>query len=152
MDMVIRQCRKLSESPLLVSSKIRYISNNISDSISNYKALNNKLLIFSQNSKLYIIIRFIAFQPQYELKKGSGHSPFFFVKVIDKIAKLSGRSNQFPEKDIIYKNEGQQFEAISTFKILNVNELRDLSRGELKPTLINKQKVTFGETPNKLVR
>jgi hypothetical protein len=74
------------------------------------------------------------------------------VKVIDKIAKLSGRSNQFPEKDIIYKNEGQQFEAISTFKILNVNELRDLSRGELKPTLINKQKVTFGETPNKLVR
>lgn len=74
------------------------------------------------------------------------------MKVIDKIAKLSGRSNQFPEKDIIYKNEGQQFEAISTFKILNVNELRDLSRGELKPTLINKQKVTFGETPNKLVR
>ena len=74
------------------------------------------------------------------------------MKVIDKIAKLSGRSNQFPEKNIIYKNEGQQFEAISTFKILNVNELRDLSRGELKPTLINKQKVTFGETPNKLVR
>ena len=74
------------------------------------------------------------------------------MKVIDKIAKLSGRSNQFPEKDIIYKKEGQQNEDISTFKILNVNELRDLSRGELKPTLINKQKVTFGETPNKLVR
>ena len=74
------------------------------------------------------------------------------MKVIDKIAKLSGRSNQFPEKDIIYKNEGQQFEAISTFEILNVNELRDLSRGESKPTLISKQKVTFGETPNKVVR
>ena len=74
------------------------------------------------------------------------------MKVIDKIAKLSGRSNQFPEKDIIFENEGQQFEDISTFKILNVNELRDLSRGESKPTLISKQKVTFGETPNKVLR
>ena len=74
------------------------------------------------------------------------------MKVIDKIAKLSGRSNQIPEKDIIFENEGQQFEDISTFKILNVNELRDLSRGESKPTLISKQKVTFGETPNKVVR
>ena len=64
------------------------------------------------------------------------------MKVIDKIAKLSGKSNQFPEKDIIYKNEGQQFEAISNFELLNVNELRDLS----------KQKVAFGETPNKVVR
>ena len=97
-------------------------------------------------------MRFIAFQPQYELKKGSGHSTFFFVKVIDKIAKLSGKSNQFPEKDIIYKNEGEQSEAISTFKILNVNELRDLSRGKSKPTLISKQKVTFCETQNKVVR
>ena len=67
------------------------------------------------------------------------------MKVIDKITK-------FPKKDNIYKNEGQQFEAISNFEILNVNELRDLSRGELKPTLISKQKVTFGETPNKVVR
>ena len=74
------------------------------------------------------------------------------MKVIDKIAKLSGRSNQFPEKDIIYKNEGQQFEDISTFKILNVNELRDLSRGESKTTLISNQKVTFVEIPNKVVR
>ena len=74
------------------------------------------------------------------------------MKVIDKITKLSGRSNQFPEKEIIYKNEGQQFEAISTVKILNVNELRDLSRGVSKPTLTSKQKVTFGETPNKVVR
>ena len=74
------------------------------------------------------------------------------MKVIDKISKLSGRSKQFPEKDIIYKNEGQKFEAISTFKILNVNELRDLRRGESKPTLISKQKVTFVETPNKVVR
>ena len=74
------------------------------------------------------------------------------MKVIDKITKLSGRSNQFPEKEIIYKKEGQQFEAISTFEILNANELRDLSRGESKPTLTSKQKVTFGETPNKVVR
>ena len=74
------------------------------------------------------------------------------MKVIDKITKLSGRSNQFPEKEIIYKKEGQQFEDISTVKILNVNELRDLSRGESKPTLISKQKVTFVETPNKVVR
>ena len=74
------------------------------------------------------------------------------MKVIDKITKLSGRSNQFPEKEIIYKKEGQQFEDISTVKILNVNELRDLSRGESKPTLTSKQKVTFGETPNKVVR
>lgn len=63
------------------------------------------------------------------------------MKVIDKIAKLSGKSNQFPEKDIIYKNESEQFAAISTFEILNVNELRDLSRGESKSTLISKQKV-----------
>ena len=74
------------------------------------------------------------------------------MKVIDKITKLSGRSNQFPEKEIICKKEGQQFEDISTVKILNVNELRDLSRGESKPTLTSKQKVTFGETPNKVVR
>ena len=74
------------------------------------------------------------------------------MKVIDKITKLSGRSNQLPEKEIIYKKEGQQFEDISTVKILNVNELRDLSRGESKPTLTSKQKVTFGETPNKVVR
>ena len=73
------------------------------------------------------------------------------MKVIDKIAKLSGRSNQFPEKDV-NKDEGQQFEAISTFEILNVNELRDLSREESKPTLISKQKVTFGEIQNKVVR
>ena len=71
------------------------------------------------------------------------------MKVIDKIAKLSGKSNQFHEKEIIYKKEGQQFKAISTFEILNVNELRDLSN---QPTLISKQKVTFGETPNKVVR
>ena len=100
--------------------------------------LNNNLLSFLQNSKLLIY----CFQPQYELKKGSGHSTFFFVKVIDKITKYSGKSNQFPEKEIIHKKEGQQFEDISTFKILNVNELRDLS----------KQKVAFGETPNKVVR
>ena len=74
------------------------------------------------------------------------------MKVIDKITKLSERSNQIPEKEIIYKKEGQQFEDISTVKILNVNELRDLSRGESKPTLTSKQKVTFGETPNKVVR
>ena len=74
------------------------------------------------------------------------------MKVIDKITKLSERSNQIPEKEIIYKKEGQQFEDISTVKILNVNELRDLSRGESKPTLTSKQKVTFVETPNKVVR
>ena len=77
------------------------------------------------------------------------------MKVIDKITKYSGKSNQFPERDIIYKNESQpfeKFEAIYNLEILNVNELRDLSRGESKPTLISKQKVTFGETPNKVVR
>ena len=74
------------------------------------------------------------------------------MKVIDKITKLSAKSNQFPEKEIIHKKEGQQFEDISTFKILNVNELRDLNRGESKPTLISKQKVTSVETPNKVVR
>ena len=65
-------------------------------------------------------------------------------------------SNQFPEKDhetIDNKfNEGPQFENISTFEILNVNELRDLTRGESKPILISKQKVTFVKTPNKVAR
>ena len=65
-------------------------------------------------------------------------------------------SNQFPEKDLETIdnkfNEGPQFENISTFEILNVNELRDLTRGESKPILISKQKVTFVKTPNKVAR
>ena len=65
-------------------------------------------------------------------------------------------SNQFPEKDhetINNKvNEGPQFENISTFEILNVKELRDLTRGESKPILISKQKVTFVKTQKKVAR
>ena len=65
-------------------------------------------------------------------------------------------SNQYPAKDhetIGNKfNKGQQFANISTFEILNVNELRDLTRGESKPILISKQKVTFVETQNKVAR
>ena len=65
-------------------------------------------------------------------------------------------SNQYPAKDhetIGNKiNKGQQFANISTFEILNVNELRDLTRGESKPILISKQKVTFVKTPNKVAR
>ena len=65
-------------------------------------------------------------------------------------------SNQYPANDhetIGNKfNKGQQFANISTFEILNVNELRDLTRGELKPILISKQKVTFVETQNKVAR
>ena len=69
------------------------------------------------------------------------------MKVIDQIAKLSGRSKQFPEKDNIYKNEGQQLEAIPTFEILNVNELRDLSRGESKPNLIHCVAIVYAVLP-----
>ena len=65
-------------------------------------------------------------------------------------------SNQFPEKDhetIDNKfNEGPQFENISTFEILNVNELRNLTRGISESILISKQKVTFVETQNKVAR
>ena len=65
-------------------------------------------------------------------------------------------SNQYPANDhetIGNKfNKGQQFANISTFEILNVNELRDLTRGESKPILISKQKVTFVETQNNVAR
>ena len=71
------------------------------------------------------------FQPQFSLKKGHGHAAFLFIKVADKISKLSKVSNQFYEKELLKngatkghdnknKKETLDFEDL---KVLNVNEL-----------------------------
>ena len=85
------------------------------------------------------------FQPQFALKKGHGHAAFLFIKVVDKIAKLSKISNQFDEKQPelmkhmtkgdarFHKYDNKAPSNLEGLKVLNVHELTEQKSGKTKP-------------------